>query len=210
MIKIKNQGFTILELLIATTIFSVILLIVTTGIIRIGNIYYKGITTSRTQESIRNISNELTSSIQFAKGIKVPGTPASSVFCLGDNRYSYFLNNKYTSGNETTSGVYYQKLAPGSACTCSGACVIEARQLLANNMRVLRLVVDPVPGSGDSVWNVSIKVAYGDNDLLSNYSNSGVLDGSVPLNNVTCKSGISGSSFCATADLDTYVKKRLE
>ena len=132
----NNQGFTILELLIATTVFSVILLVVTTGIIRIGNIYYKGITASKTQESIRNISSELSSSIQFANGIKVPGSSAN-IFCLGNTRYTYFLNREYARGSEATTGIYSEILNPGSACACMiPSCVTETRQLLGNNMRV--------------------------------------------------------------------------
>ena len=163
----NNQGFTILELLIATTVFSVILLVVTTGVIRIGNIYYKGITSSKTQESIRNISSEFSSSIQFANGIKVPGS-LPRIFCLGNTRYTYFLNREYTRGNESGSGIYSEILSSGSACTCTVGCVTEARQLLGNNMRVLSLRVDPVAGTANKVWNIYTKVAYGEDDLLSN------------------------------------------
>lgn len=207
----NNQGFTILELLIATTVFSVILLVVTTGIIRIGNIYYKGITSSKTQESIRNISSEFSSSIQFANGIKVPGS-LPRIFCLGNTRYTYFLNSEYTKGNEATTGIYSEILSPGSACaTCSGGCVTEAKQLLGNNMRVLSLRVDPVAGTANKVWNVYTKVAYGYDDLLSNYNATPAQNSSPAfLQGVTCRSGIAGSSFCSTAELDTLVKKRLE
>ena len=70
-VKLRNKGFTIVELLIATAVFSFILLVVTTGIIRLGNMYYKGVISSRTQESIRNIVSETSSAIQFAQSSKV-------------------------------------------------------------------------------------------------------------------------------------------
>ncbi len=203
---LSEQGFTILELLIATTVFSFILLVVTTGIIRIGNMYYKGLTSSRTQETVRNVTTELAASIQFAGGEKrsVDGSP--NVFCLGNFRYTYFLNGRYTIGNETNSGLYVEELAEGASCDCTINCVETAKQILGNNMRLLALSVDPV-GTSKSVWNISVKVAYGDDDLLSN---SGVNNNDPTyLSQVTCKGG-AGSSFCATAELDTSVKKRLQ
>lgn len=208
--KTNQKGFTILELLIATTVFSVILLIATTGIIRIGNMYYKGITTSKTQEALRGISSEIASSIQLANGSKT--NVSATRFCLGDNRYTYFLNNKYTRGSETTSGLYYETLTPGSSCsTCSGSCVLDARQMLADNMRLLSFSVNSLTGSNNKVWNVFVKVAYGDTDLLTNYNATAAQNADpVYLANVNCRSGIAGSNFCATAQLDTTIKKRLE
>lgn len=61
---IKNTaGFTIVELMIATVVFSVILILITTGIIQIGKAYYKGIIGSRTQETARKITDEVGRSI---------------------------------------------------------------------------------------------------------------------------------------------------
>jgi prepilin-type N-terminal cleavage/methylation domain-containing protein len=212
--KSRQRGFTILELLIATTIFSVVLLIATTGIIRIGNIYYKGITASKTQETIRNISNELSSTIQFAGDIKTNGPNPANSFCLGDTRYTYYINSKYTKdlNLESSTGLYSESLTPGSACAmCSGACVLGSKQVLGNNMRLLSLIVNPIVGTANNVWQVRAKVAYGDNELLTHYTNNGALIAPpISPDTANCKSGIAGSSFCSTAELDTLVKRRLE
>ena len=224
MIKPLNKsGFTILELLIATTVFSVILLIVTTGIIKVGNIYYKGIISSKTQDSIRSISNDLSSTIQFANGIKTDALnpPADQkIFCMGDVRYVYFPNKifkKDGANDEFNSGLYSEDLASGSKCVvssttqCAGLttidCYKERRQLLGKNMRVLTLNVAKV-GSTDNLWAINAKLAYGDDDLLTNDGNPDISPAT--LAGVTCKSGISGSSFCSVAQLDTIVKKRLQ
>ncbi len=58
--QLKPHGFTIIELLIATTIFSVVLLLAASGLLYIGRLYYKGLTSSATQEAARNIMQELT------------------------------------------------------------------------------------------------------------------------------------------------------
>src|SRR5689334_15673116 len=92
--KLKSQsGFTIVELLIATAVFSLVLLVVTAGIIRMGQAYYKGITMSRIQETTRTVSQEVTSSIQLAAGKRRNGSitiPNAKQFCVGDVRYTYY------------------------------------------------------------------------------------------------------------------------
>ena len=99
--KKNQQGFTILELLIASTVFSVILLVATAGIIQIGNLYYKGITASKTQETARAIMEEVSRTAQFSKGSVVFGHnfgDDSSVkqICVGDRRYTYEVDKKVT------------------------------------------------------------------------------------------------------------------
>lgn len=68
--KLGSKGFTLTELMIATTIFSTILLLLTLGLLNIGKNYYKSRNTVRTQEVARRVLDEISSSIQF--GDKVP------------------------------------------------------------------------------------------------------------------------------------------
>lgn len=215
---IKSRGFTIIELMIATTIFSFILLIATTGIVRIGQMYYKGVTESRTQEVTRQISDELARAVQFSdneKTVVFTNDRFIKRFCFGDTRYTANLDKKVTDVGVTDGeGLIAERLSLGADCACSGACVQETKQLLGQNMRLLKFRVGLV-GSGVSAWYVDLKVAYGDNDLLNHYNDQGVLIGGTletqeqRMNDAMCKSGISASSFCAVAQLDTVVKKRL-
>lgn len=216
MIKIVNDrqsGFTIIELLIATTIFSFILLIATAGIIKIGQLYYKGVTESKTQEVVRSISDELSRSIQFANQAKRAGSASNpNIYCLGDTRYTININQKYDSKTDLagvpikTTGLIAERIGVGVDCTSASS--LQTRQLLGNQMRLLKLEVTPL-GTNDDAWNVKAKIAYGDDDLLTHYDNAGVLLPAPDIAGANCKSGISGSSFCATAQLDTVIKKRL-
>ena len=61
---LDQSGFTLLELMIATTIFSVILLLCTVGLIQIGKTYYKGSAIVRTQNVARDITDNITQAIQ--------------------------------------------------------------------------------------------------------------------------------------------------
>ena len=227
----NQSGFTIIELMIATTIFSFILLIATAGIIRIGQLYYKGVTESKVQNNVRSVSDDISRSIQFAKGTKYDGplntlptnTNPVANFCLGDYRYTGYIDkpfklqpsNNTPTGNQT--GLWAEKLVSGSACGCpAGTCVTQTEQLLGVNTRLLYLYVENLGVGIEKGWHVNVRLAYGDNDLLTHYNDLGNLDTSgTPEERVnrrdkaTCRAGTSGGSFCATAQLDTVVKKRL-
>ncbi len=203
-----QQGFTILELLIATTVFSVILLIATTGIIAIGKLYYKGITEARTSDATRVVMEEVSRTIQFSKGTRVSGhsfAPDTNItqFCVGDRRYTFMINQQVTDDNAI--GLRSQTKAPSDACALDDPLVGD--QVLASNMRLLDFRVESNPTTNN--FTVNIKIAYGDDDLLNLYDDDGNRS-SIPLSDGQCKSGIAGSSFCAVAQLDTTVKQRLQ
>ena len=75
-IHLSEKGFTLLELMIATTIFSTILLLLTFGLLNIGKGYYKGKNTVRTQEVARRVMDEITQAIRY--GDNPPG-PITSI-----------------------------------------------------------------------------------------------------------------------------------
>lgn len=70
----KQSGFTVVELMIATTVFSIILVVCTAAIIQISRLYYKSITASRTQEAARSIIEEISQGIQFTAGPIIEST----------------------------------------------------------------------------------------------------------------------------------------
>src|SRR5690606_22524615 len=97
--KISGQkGFTIVELMIATSVFSVVLLLCTYGLLAIGRSYYKGVTISRTQETARLIVDDVAEAIQFNGGAVVLN-PAGRMYCIGSRRYSYALNEIKSAAN---------------------------------------------------------------------------------------------------------------
>ena len=212
----KKSGFTIIELLIATSVFSIIMLVVTTGIIRIGQSYYKGIIQSRTQEVTRSVGEDISRTIQLSKGIvsKDDDDPdRTRITCVGDVRYVHNIN-KQVPANE---GLISYRLTPNDDCLDEDQGT-DRKELLGQNMRLLKFEVKkPDEDQSGRTWKIDIRVAYGESDLLSAYnddeSSPNGWDGgntNVPaVYNATCKSGIAGSSFCATSKLDILVKRRL-
>jgi prepilin-type N-terminal cleavage/methylation domain-containing protein len=96
----RNQnGFTIIELMIATSVLSVILVLVTILMMSIGNLYYKGVNQARTQDNVRSISDELGQQLQLSSQPPAESDSAASTnkfsdlvvhaYCVGTTRYSY-------------------------------------------------------------------------------------------------------------------------
>lgn len=205
--KRKNErGFTILELLIAMTVFSVVLLIFTTGLLQITRVYYKGITSAKTQEAARVVMDEISRNIQFKGGAFVPpnGTTPQDRFCVGDKRFTYLIDRQLhdaPSLPDQRRNVIVMEDIIGS-CDASphnldaGAANpgTNLRELLSPYMRIARLQVTTVAAD---TYRVNLRIVYGDNDLLN-----ATRDG--------CGSLRLGTQFCATSELTTHVRKRVE
>jgi prepilin-type N-terminal cleavage/methylation domain-containing protein len=71
MSKRVEDGFTIIELLIATTVFSVVLVGALAGFLEIGKLFYKGVSTTSTQsianEVLQDVSGQFQSAASFTK-----------------------------------------------------------------------------------------------------------------------------------------------
>jgi len=222
-LKINNQlGFTIVELLIATAVFSAILLGATFALIQVGKMYYKGIVSARTQEVARNVTDSISRPIQFqgsgvrsnanADEILTSGglTFSKSVRCVGDQRFTYVIDLQVDasvpsgsiSGDKIRHALWLDTM-PSAADLCVPVDLTQAQptakgsDLLQDHMRLKALEVRQ--GFTPDLWIIDVGVMYGDRDLIE-YS------GSIP---DRCKGAVSGSQWCALAEYKTQVNKRL-
>lgn len=193
----KSQaGFTIIELLIATAVLSTILLLVTTLMINIGKLYYKGISQARVQDNVRSITDEVAQHLQLGDSFIPVTSGPERAYCIGTTRYTFIIGvqidhpNKHVLWRDKnpTPGNCPSVLPNLTATTPS----IGGSELIAPNSRLTDLTI-----TGSSPYSVSVGVAYGDDDLLNL---SGI--------NTKCKGNI-GDQFCATAKLQTIVVRRL-
>ena len=202
----NNQGFTIVELLIATMIFATILLIVTVGIIQVSRVYYKGQTESNVQDTTRTALDTITQAIQFNGGtVTATVTPAAigqaKTFCVGNVQFTYILGYELvTTPPPLPPHQTNQSLLMNTGVTnCpTAAPATTGRELLGTDMRLSNLQVAQVPGS-KNVWTVSMSVVYGDDTLLSNPT----------AQNANCLDQ-AGGQFCSTSSLTTTVVKRVQ
>lgn len=210
----QQAGFTIVELLIATLVFSTILLIATAGLLQIGRLYNKGVINSRTYEVASAIMEDISQSIQFNGGnitssITSTGvTPDTSTgFCIGQRRYSMIMG-KMMADDPASHGLVTDTI--NGSCNASVPALDlsqpgprppganNPKEFLAPYMRITALEVIPSPNSG-SLYKVSLRVAYGEDDLLTTTIG----------NTAQCKGG-SGTEFCSTAELSVIVQKRIK
>lgn len=199
--SVGQEGFTIVELMVATTVFSVVLLLCTYGLLAIGRSYYKGVTISRTQETARLIIDDVTEAIQFNDGAVVVNVPAARWYCIGSERYSFELNRVKTETNHV--------LVTDTVGGCSGgtgrsgqvdgnSLALGFTELMSTRMRLSRFEVIRI---SDNLYRVNVKVISGEDDMLVAADGDGVVD--------DCTNERSGSQFCAVAELSTVVHKRV-
>jgi prepilin-type N-terminal cleavage/methylation domain-containing protein len=212
----QQHGFTVIELLIAMSVFSVVLLIVTIGIMQISKVYYKGVTESNTQSTGRGIMETISQAIQFNGGTVLatpgaPGTPTaggSYAFCINNQQYSYRpgyqLVDATPGTNQTLHSLVVRTMAGCSniAQNLNNATVV-GRELLAPNMRLSKLTVQSL---GNNLYKIQVRIVYGDDDLL--WSPSGNSAGALAPD-AACKSG-AGQQFCSVSDLSAVVISRVK
>lgn len=201
----NSAGFTIIELMVATSVFSIVLLLCSLGIIQVGRTYYKGIVTARTQERARAVSTSIGEAIKFGADYR-PLSPAgdSLGMCVGNSRYSWRLQRTLTDNSPAPGRVPYVLVKDGcnggttSAQNLSGASVNVSEELMAPRMRLGALRVQNL---GDGVYSITVTVMSGDNDMFEDLDGDGNLD--------ACRLGSGDSQYCVVSTLTTVVKKRV-
>lgn len=206
----NQQGFTIIELMIASMVFSVILLITTAGLLQVGKTYYKGVTQSRTQGVARTVMDDVTAHVQFS-GEAITVTPQAApgvvgVYCLGNTRYTYVRDRQLTdgvpkAGEQTNQALLVDRVAGGcstgtphtGACTPSSVLANNCQELLSPGMRLTNFKVED---KSNKLFHIVVGIVSGENDILD-------------ASHTKCASAQAGTQFCAVSNLDTYVQKRI-
>ena len=198
----KQAGFTIVELMIATMVFSVILVVITVGVMYFTRSYYKGVYAGMTQSAARDITDAVTQAVQFGTGEPTgytdSGSDTSGYFCAGGYVFVFDLGKQYDVNDSGTIGMYMQPMTMSTCALSKEAPATAAaprRQLLGNHMRITFLKFD----GADGLYSLDLKVAYGDNDLLSSNDGKGA--------ELQCNIG-SGSEYCAVARYTTSIRQR--
>ena len=215
--KRQQAGFTIIELMIATLVFSMVILLITIGVLSFTRSYYKGVNQSTTQNTARLIIEDISQAIQFSGGdiqsALVP-TANSEGFCIGGNvRYSFVRHKQLTDSSTLGPNQTRHALVRNKGASCAGgsalnvedaaqtaACISggNCTELLDPRMRLSKLSIAPLGGTPD-MFKISIRLVFGDDDLLTD-----------PVSDdASCNLAVTGTQFCAQSELTTIVKKRI-
>lgn len=207
-----TAGFTIIELMIATLVFSVVLLVIAVGVMQFNHAFYAGITQSNTQNTARAILENISQAIQFSGEqitSPIPGAGSEKGFCIGNDRYSYHLGWQLESKSDPAKHQAIHAFVMDTPGDCSGlgaqdfskSLTGSSSELLSPHMRVSKLSVKSITGT--SLYSIDVKVVYGDDDLLRSPSGGGPT-----ASDVVCQNGAS-DQFCAVSELSTVVQKRI-
>jgi len=107
-----NKGFTLIELMLAMTFISVLLMAIAMTVIQISNIYNRGLTLKEVNQAGRSLATELQRSIAIspsfsidtaAVGTKYINSDFGGRLCVG--QYSYIWNYGKTLSDSTANGL---------------------------------------------------------------------------------------------------------
>jgi prepilin-type N-terminal cleavage/methylation domain-containing protein len=213
-----QTGFTIIELMIASLIFSTVLVLITVGVLYFTSMYYKGVNLTATQTTTRKIVDNIAQAIQFSGGtITAPGVDTAtgaSVMCIGSKRYTYKTDRQVVEAvtNATyevhhglvvdipTSGICTNTTGVTGFTNAGALGGTSQFELVGTDQRLNNFSVTRV-GTTNS-WLISVSVSFGAYDLFTS-----TLD-TDPQAYESCKA-TDGSQYCAAAKLTTTVEKRV-
>lgn len=191
----QSRGFTILELLIATAVFSVVLLVFLVAFLRVGELFYKGVSMTRTQETARNVLQDISDDILFYRDSPTPGV-TGNYFCIGSHRYTFYSGVQV--GSPSRAGIYREDVTGCppliNAPNAQDVNTATADQLLDPGMQINKLTT--VCNSGRCTIDIHV-VFYGDDPT--------VLTPSAQDPNAQCTGSQNSTQYCATVDYSSTV-----
>jgi prepilin-type N-terminal cleavage/methylation domain-containing protein len=230
-----NSGFTIVELLVATAVFSLVLLVALTGFLQIGHLFYKGVSNAQTQDATRQIVNDISSNLKATPATVdidtthlASGTPYS-YFCAGSYRYTYatYTNSSLPQNGKPVQyissldkiydptdpkvnmGLVKERMASGS---CPAPCVTSPKNPAIPNVKcgsqppTTTTTATEMLGNGMRIGQLSLQKSTG---TLYSLSVSIVYgDYSVldySTSPPTCAGKLSEQRFCAVNQINTSV-----
>lgn len=206
--KITNKGFTIVEVLIASLVFSALLLLCMEGIVRIAKVYVKNSSINQANEFSKSFSGDITQQIKYGAEPKfTPGNP--SFLCVSDSGYKIEFNKSQEDSAQNPVVKIEDvgcTLYNNSSNYSVGA--YNPVNIAPNNIRILKFNLTNT-GLTNPVWVVNMRVAIGAKDLLVDSSNKPLTDPSSDPTEALCKPGIAGSEFCAVIGISTAATRRM-
>lgn len=185
-------GFTVIELLVATTVFSIVLIVFLSAFLRISQLFYKGVNMARTQEAARGVMQSISDDIQFFQQTPTIG---ANYFCVGIHRYVVNPGVQVGSG-PGQRGITREVI--GSGCPSPAVVAVNsdnATELLDVGMQANNLALVCLNGQ----CTITIKIVFygADNSVLVSPSGASP---AYQAADARCSGPPSSSQYCATAD----------
>jgi prepilin-type N-terminal cleavage/methylation domain-containing protein len=202
--KLDQNGFTIVELLIATAVFASVLFIVTYGIIQISKMFTNGFIQTQTQNVAVSLSDQLTRDVEFSSASTM-GSDQGPVNISGLSYY-YFCTYQYEYFYNPGGSLYKIPISAITNCQSPKSSWItnpQTQDLLSSNMEILNNLAGYddstqqsiiATGSTGSLYSINLDILYGSTNNLRQNINS---------TQWVCKPTVIIGPFCATYTLTT-------
>ena len=202
--KLDHNGYTIVELLIATAVFAAVLFIVTYGIIQISKTFTNGFIQTQTQNVAVSLSDQLTRDVEFSSASSI-GSDKGPITVSGKSYY-YFCT--YQDEYFYNPGGSFYKIPISVITNCgspqaSWLTNSQTQSLLSNNMEILNNLPAYndstqqsiiASGSTTGLYSINLDVLYGGtNNLVQNTNKT----------QWVCKPTVIIGPFCSTYTLTT-------
>lgn len=212
-----RQGFTLVELMIATTILSTVLVLTSAAITQINGIFFKGLASTRAQEAARSVIDDVSRELQLVTTNPIQGTFSDTsvnpnityrVWCVGNSAYYMRMN---VAGNDTTKILLK---APVGTCPADSAIKTAMDNLtsstISQDFTAYNLSVQNFSLTSKTITiNGVSKTAY-DVQVTISYANIGDLT-SAGSANAACKGGgVLLTKNCAVSKFSTTVTRLLQ
>jgi prepilin-type N-terminal cleavage/methylation domain-containing protein len=198
LIHSKQKGFTTVELMIAISVFSVIILMTTVVITGIGNTFNRGINQARTQNSVRMVADSVAQQIKNNSQVLQQSSGSVGAYCIGNVKYSYVTGHLIGDSVDGMTGTVQQVLWKTNNATADCTpesivgtlAVIGGEELVPRNTRLNEFSVTTPCDSG---CIIKVNETFGTDDYVENGG--------------TCKQ--DAGPYCTKASIETFVTKRL-
>jgi prepilin-type N-terminal cleavage/methylation domain-containing protein len=200
-----QRGFTVIELMVATTVFAVLVLLTSMAVVQIGRQFYKGIITARAQNAARTLTDEISRNVQYTATPPRVRT-SGNVIAICTAEVEYIIDRGQVQQGGVQRAMRYPACSsPLATLPSSGALPQNwpnaadpnhrGSEMLGENMRAW-VGLSPL---GTRSYTLDISVAHGDDDLLEDPAAT----------SYSCRNVPSLSQYCGTAQLTVTVFKQL-
>lgn len=191
----RQEGFTILELMIAVAVYAVALLLITTGVIAIGGAYQQGVTKAQLLTAAREIHSQITQDIQYSGKIpefytvSINNQPYTAT-CIGYTRYLVASDGSFIVDNI-------------SSTSCQSNNLTDAQYPLPTNAKAVTSTDQTIDAfsltdNHNGTYILQTRFVAGYVDMFNGNSYGG-----------TCRSSLVSSEFCAIVTLTSNIGRKV-
>lgn len=205
-LNLNKSGFTIVELMIAISVFSVVIILASAALITVGRQYQFGVSKTKLLDASRELNQKIAQSIAYSGSTITPVsglTGGYSGVCIGDSRYIWRQVPPNTNTSTGYLDTFRVQALGGSACSPGSINTNAGENPLPTNTAVTNFSILPNPLAGYDYK--SQFVLADDPELLTGkiYNNGGT-------GNNVCIAQSVGGSYCAVVPMESTITRKVQ